>query len=158
MAIIGIIIAIAIPGLMRSRAAGQETSAIGTLRAIIAAQASYAGACGSGTFAPSLTNLGVPATAGGDPWLSANLATDPALKSNYTIQLTAGVLAVGNPASCNGAPAGATTLTYFVGADPVDAFAGVRHFGANQGGAIYQSVAAVAVTQTGPPAGATAIQ
>ena len=41
-AIIGIIAAIAIPGLMRARMAGNEASAIGSMRAINSAQASYA--------------------------------------------------------------------------------------------------------------------
>ena len=41
-AIIGIIAAIAVPGLMRARMSGNEASAIGSLRAVNSAQATYA--------------------------------------------------------------------------------------------------------------------
>ena len=43
-AIIGIIAAIAVPGLLRARMSGNESSAIGSLRAINSAQASYSSA------------------------------------------------------------------------------------------------------------------
>lgn len=43
--IIGIVAAIAIPGLLRARIAGNEASAIGSLRAISAAQDVYARRC-----------------------------------------------------------------------------------------------------------------
>ncbi len=42
-AIIGIIAAIAVPGLLRARIAGNESSAIGSLRAINSSQADYNG-------------------------------------------------------------------------------------------------------------------
>jgi prepilin-type N-terminal cleavage/methylation domain-containing protein len=44
-AIIGIIAAIAIPGLLRARMAGNEASAIGSLRAINSGQAAYSSSC-----------------------------------------------------------------------------------------------------------------
>ena len=47
-AIIGIIAAIAIPGLMRARMSGNEASAIGSLRAINSAQSTYASSCAAG--------------------------------------------------------------------------------------------------------------
>ncbi|MBW8894993.1 MAG: prepilin-type N-terminal cleavage/methylation domain-containing protein, partial [Acidobacteria bacterium] len=43
-AIIGIIAAIAVPGLLRARMSGNESSAIGSLRAINTAEASYSSA------------------------------------------------------------------------------------------------------------------
>ena len=61
------------------------------------------------------------------------------------------------PPSCNGAAAGAVTWTYFAGADPLPT-AGVRFFGLNQNGTIYQSAASVVVTQTGVPPGAIPVQ
>ena len=45
-AIIGIIAAIAVPGLLRARMSGNEASAIGSLRAISSAQSVYAASCG----------------------------------------------------------------------------------------------------------------
>ena len=47
-AIIGIIAAIAIPGLLRARMAGNEASAIGSLRAVNSSEQAYA-AAGTGS-------------------------------------------------------------------------------------------------------------
>ena len=158
-AIIGIIAAIAVPGLLRARMSGNEASAIGSLRAVNSAQSSYAASCANGFYAPSLANLATPPAAGQDAFISLDLATDPSLKSGYTITNTAGAVAAGSPASCNGVAAGGVVNTYFVGANPLTVgSSGTRFFGTNSGGAIYQSAAAVAVTQTGAPAGATPIQ
>ena len=53
-AIIGIIAAIAVPGLLRARMSGNEASAIGSLRAINSGQASYSSSCAAvGMFAGS---------------------------------------------------------------------------------------------------------
>ena len=157
-AIIGIIAAIAVPGLLRARMSGNEASAIGSLRAANSAQATYAASCGFGFYAPTLTSLGTPPTVGGgDGFIGTDLNTDPSIKSSYTITLTAGALAAGAPASCNGVAAGATASTYFISASPT-AGGGVRFFGTNQGGTIYQSTAIVPVAQNGAPAGANPIQ
>ena len=56
-AIIGIIAAIAIPGLLRARMAGNEASAIGSVRAVNTAQQGYAQLCNG--FAIDLTLLGL---------------------------------------------------------------------------------------------------
>ena len=158
-AIIGIIAAIAIPGLLRARMAGNEASAIGSLRAINSGQSTYAASCGSGFYAPSLLSLSTaPMVAAADGFIGTDLSTDPSIKSSYTIALAAGANAVGAPASCNGIAAGAMVVTYFAGAVPT-AGGGVRNFGTNQGGTIYFiSSAAVPVTQQGAPAGANPIQ
>ena len=57
-AIIGIIAAIAVPGLLRARMSGNEASAIGSLRAINSAQASYSSAAAAAATRSSLTILG----------------------------------------------------------------------------------------------------
>jgi len=98
-----------------------------------------------------------PTVGGGDGFVGTDLNTDPSVKSSYTITQTAGAVAAGAPASCNGVAAGASVSTYFVSAAPT-AGGGARFFGTNQGGTIYQSTAAVAVTQNGAPAGATVLQ
>jgi prepilin-type N-terminal cleavage/methylation domain-containing protein len=156
-AIIGIVAAIAVPGLLRARMSGTEASAIGSLRAIFSGQSTYAASCGGGFYAPSLARLSAPLAAGGEGFVGPDLSTDPSLKGGYTITLAAGEAAPGSPASCNGAAAGASVVTYFVGAAPT-AGAGSRYFGTNQGGTIYQSTADVPVTQNGQPAGSTPIQ
>ena len=148
-AIIGIIAAIAVPGLLRARMAGNEASSIGSLRAISSAQSTYA---------PSLVSLATPPTVGGgDGFVGTDLGTDPSVKSSYTVALTAGTTVPGAPASCNGVAAGATVSTYFAGAAPTSG-GGVRYLGTNQGGTVYTSTAIVAVTQNGAPAGAAPIQ
>ena len=106
-AIIGIIAAIAIPGLLRARMSGNEASAIGSLRAVNSAESTFAASCGSGFYAPSLLELATPPTvAGGDGFIGPDLGADPATKSSYLITMTAGALA-----------AGAVATTYFVSAD-----------------------------------------
>jgi type IV pilus assembly protein PilA len=158
-AIIGIIAAIAVPGLLRARMAGNEASAVGSLRAINGAQATYAASCGSGFYAPSLANLALPPTIpGGDGFVGPDLGNDPSIKSSYSVSVVAGAAAAGAPASCNGAAAGTVVSTYFAGAAPA-AGGGGKFFGTNQGGTIYQSLTgAVVPTQNGAPAGATPIQ
>ena len=157
-AIIGIITAIAAPGLMRARMSANEASAIGSLRAINSAQATFAASCGSGFYAPSLALLATPPTVGGgDGFIGTDLASDPSMKSSYSVALTPGPPAEGAPASCNGIAAGGVVSTYFVSASPASG-GGVRHFGTNQGGTIYQGTGPVAVTQNGAPPGAAPIQ
>src|SRR3989442_13986331 len=74
-AIIGIIAAIAVPGLLRARQSGNEASAIGSVRAINSAQASFAASCGGGGFAGSLAALATAPPAG-QPFVSPDLV-DP---------------------------------------------------------------------------------
>lgn len=160
-AIIGVIAAIAVPGLMRARVAGNESSAVGSLRAINSAEASYASSCGQGSYAGTLADLGKPPQVGSEGFISTDLTSDPARKSGYTITMTAGAAALGGIVGCN-APA-SLSQTYFVAASPqVAGSTGSRCFGTNQGGTIYQSTAdppaPVAVTQVGPPAVAAPIQ
>ena len=53
-AIIGIIAAIAIPGLLRARMSGNEASAIGSMRAISSGQAVYSSSAAPGGYATDL--------------------------------------------------------------------------------------------------------
>jgi type IV pilus assembly protein PilA len=159
-AIIGIIAAIAVPGLMRARMSGNEASAIGSLRAINSSQSTYASSCGQGNYAGTLVVLGTPPVAGSDAFISADLAVLAPVKSGYALTFTAGAAAPAGVVSCN---AGAMIQTYFVAADPqVANSTGARFFGTNQGGTIFQSTATppatVAVTQVGAPAAAAPIQ
>src|SRR5713226_1423933 len=68
-AIIGIIAAIAVPGLLRARMSGNEASAIGSVRAINSANATFASSCAGGGYATSLVTLAT-APAGGTAFIS----------------------------------------------------------------------------------------
>jgi len=59
-AIIGIIAAIAIPGLMRARMSGNEASGIGSMRSVNSGQATYSASAASGGYAITLPTLAVP--------------------------------------------------------------------------------------------------
>jgi type IV pilus assembly protein PilA len=100
-AIIGIIAAIAIPGLLRARMSANEASAIGSLRAINTAQAAYSAATGGGGYAILLADLaaGCPGTTQG--FISADLKIDPSIKSGYTVRLVVGAVGVNITKDCN---------------------------------------------------------
>ncbi len=94
-AIIGIIAAIAVPGLLRARMSGNEASAIGSMRAVSSANSAYSAAAGNGGYAIDLTVL--KTTCGfGWPGLPAarhdRLAT--VLKSGYNVTLATSGVAV----------------------------------------------------------------
>ena len=75
MAIIGIIAAIAVPGLLRARIAGNEASAIGSLRAINSANMNWMTNCADGRgYADGLDDLGIAPSSGGQPFISPDLA------------------------------------------------------------------------------------
>lgn len=160
-AIVGVIAAIAVPGLLRARQSGNEASAMGSLRAISSAQSTYAAACGSGFYSPSLTNLGTPSAVGGFAFIGPELGTaNTILKSAYTVTMGSSLGAAPSAAaSCNGLAAGVSVQGYYATATPIPG-GGLRAFGTNTTGTIYQaqSTAAIAMTDTTAPVGATAIQ
>jgi len=139
-AIIGIIAAIAIPGLLRARMAGNEASAIGSLRAINSGQAAYSSSCARGGYATTLADLFL-SPAGGTGFVSPDLATDPSVKSGYSVSLAAGMgSAVITVAAntCNMSAADAVSV-FFAKADPVTFNGtGTRHFATDTRGTIFQ--------------------
>ena len=109
-AIIGIIAAIAIPGLLRARQSGNEASGIGSMRSVNSAQATYAASCGSGFYAPTLTVLATEPP-NGTPFIGKDLDHNGVVKSTYTITV-AGTQATGSPPSCNAPRGGSGTSGY----------------------------------------------
>ena len=154
-AIIGIIAAIAVPGLLRARMSGNESSAIGSMRAVNSAEAAYSSATGGGgyaiTFAGTLST-GCPGSSQG--FISPDLATDPSTKSGYTVSL-GGSTASGT--ACNGA----TTLSsgYHAWANPVSTSTGTRYFGTNTTGTIWQATSTLSgMDDSSTPSSGTVIQ
>ncbi len=156
-AIIGIIAAIAIPGLLRARMSGNEASAVGSLRAISSAQVSYAASCGQGGFATSLTILGTPCGVGATQgYISPDLdPTTPGVtvvgtgvsKSGYNIDM------VGNGSAGPNDGNGTATNTGYTGtAVPTTLHStGERGFNVSTLGTIF-------FDQAGGAAGTTPIQ
>ena len=144
-AIIGIIAAIAVPGLLRARMSGNETSAIGSMRSVSSGEATYSSSCGRGGYAISLTDLS-SAPAGSQGFVSPDL--DPAIagagtvgdvdKSGYgvTVEDGDGAVDIASAAqTCNGTGA---RSTYFAHAEPVTLDrTGRRAFGTDQRGTVF---------------------
>ena len=137
-AIIGIIAAIAVPGLLRARIAGNEASAIGSLRTVNSANLNWMTNCAGGRgYAGTLAALGAPPTAGGQPFISPDLsAAGTITKSGYTITYAlVGVQQVG--VTCSTATV--AVQGYDALASPVTAnVTGVRTFGTNEGAALFE--------------------
>src|SRR5438034_11400993 len=74
-AIIGIIAAIAVPGLLRARMSGNEASAIGSLRAINSAESTYSSSCAGNGYAVDLADLVKPAVGSTAGFISPDIAT-----------------------------------------------------------------------------------
>ncbi len=152
-AIIGIIAAIAVPGLLRARMSGNEASAIGSLRAINSGQAAFSSSCGGGGYATTLAQLAAP-PAGGQGFISPDLSSDPSTKSGYTVamdkgQTTTVVLAKASTCNAADAAAGDALSSYFASADPASfGGTGTRHFGTDERGTIFQNTADTALTKT----------
>jgi len=152
-AIIGIIAAIAVPGLLRARMSGNEASAIGSLRAINTSQQNYSQMCNG--YAPVLTELG---TTGAGAFLSPDLSTVAApAKSGFTVTMVQS--SVGTPIP-GVLPMGctATTTNYYATARPLKlGSTGTRSFATTEQGTIfYNNTAAPPADPI--PAAATPIQ
>ena len=142
-AIIGIIAAIAVPGLLRARISGNEASAIGSTRAIVSAQADYWGL--NRGYSTDLLLLADPCIAGSAPFLSPDLTTAPHQKSGYTFAVVPGLGTAVGPNDCNGEP---TSTTFYATAIPqTPGSTGTRGFASDVGSAIYQMADGTAPAQ-----------
>ena len=147
-AIIGIIAAIAIPGLLRARMSGNEASAIGSVRAINSAQASYSSSAANGGYAISLVTLALPCPGSAQGFISPDLSLQPSLKSGYTVTLAAATAGVAlTVADCGGTM---PQTDYFATAVPITVgTTGGRGFGSTASGTIFFMTNGTAPPQTG---------
>jgi type IV pilus assembly protein PilA len=149
-AIIGIIAAIAIPGLLRARQSGNEASGIGSMRSVNSAQATFSASCANGFFASDLAHLAL-APVGGTAFIGPDLNVNGVIKSTYTVTVgsdTAGAAAV--PA-CNTIAAANLGAGYWAIANPADV--SMRFFGTNTSGTVFFGAAALAMTDNSTAVG-----
>jgi type IV pilus assembly protein PilA len=148
-AIIGIIAAIAVPGLLRARMAGNEASAIGALRAINSAQGTYSSSCGGGGYAQSLPDLYLAPAGSNSGFISPDLQVNGSLKSGYIMNLGPGAVVItvdAAGAACNNNTA-ATIPTYYAEAHPQTVGStGQRSFGTDHRGTIFQDTTGATFT------------
>jgi type IV pilus assembly protein PilA len=155
-AIIGIIAAIAVPGLLRARMSGNESSAIGSLRSINSAQSTYASSCANGGFAQDLADLvlaPVGSTAGFvspdlDPANPSNTSAVGVNKSGYEVTLamevgSADVTLAANTCNASGSNA---VGAYWSGAEPLTVGStGQRAFATDTRGTLFQDNTGAAI-------------
>jgi prepilin-type N-terminal cleavage/methylation domain-containing protein len=113
-AIVGIVAAMAVPMVLRARMAGNESAAIGSLRAVNSAEAAFA-ASAAGGYASQLSVLALACPGASVGFISPNLSTDPALQSGYIITIDPGTAAPG-PDDCHGS---ASRMGYYAAAVPI---------------------------------------
>jgi type IV pilus assembly protein PilA len=149
-AIIGIIAAIAIPGLLRARMAGNEASAIGSMRAVNSAQSTYSSSCANGGYAQSLVDLALPPGTSSAGFISPDLNLNPSTKSGYSVLVGPGLVAtpviVAAAGACN-ANTLAAIPSYYAAATPTAVgSSGQRAFGTDQRATIFQNTAGTIFT------------
>ena len=146
-AIIGIIAAIAVPGLLRARMSGNEAAAIGSLRAVNSAEVSYSAAAGQGGYAISLVTLSLGCAGSAQGFISPDLRLNPSVKSGYNVLLAGSTGAIVVAPDCNttNSMSGfyATALPVQVGST------GQRGFSSTAAGTIYFLSTGAAPPETG---------
>lgn len=139
-AIIGIIAAIAVPGLLQARMSGNEASAIGSLRAINSGEAAFSTSCAQGAYAVTLEDLVKPPAGSNQGYISPDLKSNGVTKSGYIVIIAKdgapGVVDMSTVTTCNAA-AGTPASSFFAKADPVSTGTGTRHFATDTRGTIF---------------------
>jgi prepilin-type N-terminal cleavage/methylation domain-containing protein len=151
-AIISIIAAFAIPGLLRTRMTGNETSAAVSLKAIGVAQVGYSTVCGGGSYASSLPVLYTGPGGSTEGFIDASLGMSPTpQKAGYNFTLVQGAGAGAGAPDCNGT---ATVTGFYATAIPVTyGTTGTRSFAVNQSNTVWQITGPAAPTEPfGAPA------
>ena len=158
-AIIGIIAAIAVPGLLRARMSGNEASAIGSLRAINSGEAAFSSSCASGAYATDLADMQLKPSGSTQGFVSPDLKSNGVSKSGYLVNLaqdaTSGTQVMSSVTPCVSGLTGALASSYFGEAHPVTVGGtGTRSFATDTRGTLFQDTAGgtaanpIALTQT----------
>ncbi|HKS67061.1 MAG TPA: prepilin-type N-terminal cleavage/methylation domain-containing protein [Candidatus Acidoferrales bacterium] len=144
-AIVVVIAAIAVPNLLRSKVAGNEASAIGSLRNIMSAEAAYKAMYGAG-YSNDLRSLGGQAENAQascttalllDAGLAKGIAANQTEKSGYRFTFTPGTQEFKPDSAVTTGCAMGKEDGYAIQADPVDpGMSGKRHFCADASGVI----------------------
>jgi type IV pilus assembly protein PilA len=147
-AIIGIIAAIAVPGLLRARMSGNEASAIGSLRAINSGEAAFSSSCVPGGYAIDLADLVKPPSGSSQGFISPDLNANLVVKSGYKVQIakdaSTGVQDIGSTSACNGTVSQPAS-SFWGNADPATpGGTGTRFFATDTRGTIFQGTATIA--------------
>ncbi len=159
-AIIGIIAAIAVPGLMRARMSGNESSAIGSLRAINSAESTFASSCANGGYATALATLATPPAANQPAFISPDLNVDNIIKSGYSVDVGPGQDATVVTIAANTCNRVADALASYFGEahPPTVGSTGTRSFGTDARGTIFQDPAGATFTAATVAASTNPIQ
>jgi prepilin-type N-terminal cleavage/methylation domain-containing protein len=151
-AIISIIAAFAIPGLLRTRMTGFETSAVVTMNTTAKAQLAYSTACGKNGFAATYPQLYAAPGGVGEGFIGADLGLSPTpQKSGYNFTLAGGAGSGPGQNDCNGT---ATVTAYYATGVPITfSTTGTRSFAVNQSNVVWEITGPAAPTEPfGAPA------
>src|SRR5262245_54463190 len=138
--IIGIIMAIAVPGLLKARLNAQEGAAAAALRAISSSEANYAATCGVGGYATDLADLVKPPPSTTFGFISPELSSNGIVKRAYVFLVERNnrpdTVDVTLP-TCNGAAANRATSFFGSAVFFFQAEDGIRYFATDTPGTIF---------------------
>ncbi len=159
--VIGVVAAIAVPGLLRARISGNEASAIGSMRVINSAEGTYASSCARGGYAQTLEDLAKAPPGSAAGFISPDVATTGVVKSGYVVNVGPGTdatVVAAAATTCNASGANAIA-TYFAEEHPqAIGSTGQRSFGTDQRGTIFQDATGAAFTAASTAAATSPVQ
>lgn len=151
MVVLGILFVIASAMFTSARMNGNEAAALGSMRAINHAQFSYLNSCGGGYYASSLLVLGHKSE-GSQGFIGEELGSSATpIWTGYRFTMTNGAGSIASGTDCMLRP---TISGYYASGVPLAwGETGIRSFGTNERGTIWQLSQATAPTEPfGPPA------
>jgi prepilin-type N-terminal cleavage/methylation domain-containing protein len=150
--IVTVLLVIAVTQLIRARARGNETSAVASLRMIVAGEIAYSVSCGQGGFAPNLIVLARPAPGSQVSFVPPEFTTGSVVqKSGYSFTVSPAQQSVPYKIDCNGTR---NTSAFYASARPVSyGSGGFLSFAVISSGTIWSVEAATPPPEPfGPPA------